>query len=216
MIYPVCYLWNGLGKPFEIIQMPQGPVYTTILFSLKTMESLQNGVATHFQVTPLLPPANEVWGKVIFSETCVKNSVHRGGACSRGMVPAPRSGAWSGGCLVLGVPGRDPPNGYCCGRYASYWNAFLFSMRTESQASSQSCRSVDGDAWCKWSLTDTETDTNSKRFRIDHGPVCYSSVPFSTFHPLLLYQPPRPTLSQNFYVIFTFLMGFSVTYRKML
>ena len=36
-----------------------------------------------------LPPTNEVWGKVIFSEACVKNSVHRGG------------------CLVLGegVPG---------------------------------------------------------------------------------------------------------------
>ena len=27
---------------------------------------------------PLLPPANKVWGKVIFSEACVKNSVHRG------------------------------------------------------------------------------------------------------------------------------------------
>ena len=26
----------------------------------------------------LLPPANKVWGKVIFSEACVKNSVHRG------------------------------------------------------------------------------------------------------------------------------------------
>ena len=44
------------------------------------------------------------------------------------------------GCLILGgVPGpgggclvpangwwRPPPEGYCCGRYASYWNAFLF------------------------------------------------------------------------------------------
>ena len=28
---------------------------------------------------PFLPPANEVWGKVIFSEACVKNSVHGGG-----------------------------------------------------------------------------------------------------------------------------------------
>ena len=27
----------------------------------------------------LLPPANEVWGNVIFSEACVKNSVHSGG-----------------------------------------------------------------------------------------------------------------------------------------
>ena len=29
----------------------------------------------------------------------------------------------------------------------------LFSMRTELQASSLSCCSVDADAWCKWSLT---------------------------------------------------------------
>ena len=78
-----------------------------------------------------------------------------GGVCSRGApgprgVPDP-GGAWSwgdclvlGGCLVPGlylVPGgarswgdgipacaeADPPgrDGYCCGRYASYWNAFL-------------------------------------------------------------------------------------------
>ena len=52
-----------------------------------------------------LPPANEVWGKVICLQVC---------AC-------PRGGVWS-----RGVPGGDPPNGYCCGRYASYWNAFLF------------------------------------------------------------------------------------------
>ena len=51
----------------------------------------------------LLPPANEVRGKVIFSEACVKNSVH-------GAVPAPW-GACSGGGLLLGegVPGGDPP-----------------------------------------------------------------------------------------------------------
>ena len=52
----------------------------TVLFSLKTMESLQNGFATYFQATP------------------------------------------------------------------------LFSMRTKSQALSQSCRRVDADAWCKRSL----------------------------------------------------------------
>ena len=28
-----------------------------------------------------------------------------------------------------GGPGEDPPpDGYCCGRYASYWNAFLFKL----------------------------------------------------------------------------------------
>ena len=30
-----------------------------------------------------------------------------------------------GGSLLPGGCG-DPPDGYCCGRYASYWNAFLF------------------------------------------------------------------------------------------
>ena len=48
-----------------------------------------------------------------------------------------------GGCLVQGVPGlgrvpdpggawsgQTPPgrDGYCCGRYASNWNAFLFQL----------------------------------------------------------------------------------------
>ena len=54
-------------------------------------------------------------------------SVH-GGVCLVRGVHGP------GGCMVLGglvsqhalrqpPPGRD---GYCCGRYASYWNVFLF------------------------------------------------------------------------------------------
>ena len=36
------------------------------------------GGCNPFSSTLLLPPANEVWGKAIFSEACVKNSVHRG------------------------------------------------------------------------------------------------------------------------------------------
>ena len=46
----------------------------------------------------LLPPASKVWGKVIFSEACVKNSVHRGGVCCWG-------DAWSMGYATRGVPG---------------------------------------------------------------------------------------------------------------
>ena len=49
-----------------------------------------------------------------------------GGACS--------GGACSGGVGVLapgGVPGGDPPNGYCCGRYVSYWNTFLLIIKTK-------------------------------------------------------------------------------------
>ena len=91
-----------------------------------------------------LPPANEVWGKVIFLHLFVilftRGVPGQEGACSRG-------GAWAGGyggvCMVQGVPGleggfggclfqgawwRPPRDGYCCGWYASYWNAFLLYL----------------------------------------------------------------------------------------
>ena len=38
-----------------------------------------------------LPPANEVWGKVIFSVACVKNSVHGGSASVHAGIPHPPS-----------------------------------------------------------------------------------------------------------------------------
>ena len=115
-----------------------------------------------------LPPANEVWGKVIFSEACVKNSVHRGvpgwGVSAPGGVPglggclvwggllpggvSTLGGAWSGGCLLVGclllrgawsgrvcsggVPGGDPPDGYCYGQHASYWNASLLTKYADT------------------------------------------------------------------------------------
>ena len=78
------------------------------------------------------------WGKVIFSQASV--ILFTGGVC---MVP---EGAWSGGAWSRGVPGpggpspggmgawswgglvETPRDGCCCGRYASYWNAFLLSL----------------------------------------------------------------------------------------
>ena len=53
---------------------------------------------------------------------CLLQGVCSGGVCS-----------WEGGCLLRGVCSwggawwRPPWDGYCCGRYASYWNAFLLS-----------------------------------------------------------------------------------------
>ena len=35
----------------------------------------------------ILPPANEIWGKVIFSVGCVKNSVHKGDSTWAGTSP---------------------------------------------------------------------------------------------------------------------------------
>ena len=93
------------------------------------------------------------FGKVMFLHLSVSHSVHggcacsRGGTCSwgvpalgslpapggcllRGRVPAPGEGVCSGGCLLQGgCLVETPRDGYCCGRYASYWNAFLFSTK---------------------------------------------------------------------------------------
>ena len=83
-----------------------------------------------------LPPANEVWGKVIFLHLFVILFTG-GGVVSqhalqvvsqhdllRGMLS--QHALQQGGCLV-----EPPPDGYCCGQYASYWNAFLSLCQTD-------------------------------------------------------------------------------------
>ena len=67
-----------------------------------------------------LPSANEVCEGYVFTLVCLslgwglllRGCLLRRGACSR-------EGACSGGV-------ETPCDGYCCGRYAFYWNAFLF------------------------------------------------------------------------------------------
>ena len=63
----------------------------------------------------LLPPTNEVWSKVIFSQACVKNSVHRG--C---LVPGGGACSWGGGCgipaYLAGFPGPLPR-----GKFRGIW-----------------------------------------------------------------------------------------------
>ena len=91
-------------------------------------------------------------GKVIFSQACVKNSIHRGGGghmwqgvciaggmCGRGVCS--RGACVAGGARVAAegmsggggaVHGRGAcvaeKNGNCSRWYASYWNAFLFVL----------------------------------------------------------------------------------------
>ena len=55
----------------------------------------------------------------VCQEFCSQGCLLPGGAWSRGGVCS------GGGTGPRGVYGGDPPDGYCCGRYASYWNAFL-------------------------------------------------------------------------------------------
>ena len=100
----------------------------------------------------ILPPANEVWGKVIFSVVCVKNSVHGGSASVHaGIPPPPQKNRHPPGAHPPGrgypppapPPGPGPPRAdtpsplrSACweirstsGRYASYWNAILLRLR---------------------------------------------------------------------------------------
>ena len=55
----------------------------------------------------LLPPANEVWGKVIFSEACVKKSVHGGVCLSACWDTTPRPGTHTP--QDQAPPGPDTP-----------------------------------------------------------------------------------------------------------
>ena len=57
----------------------------------------------------------------------VEGDLAGGGACS-GRVCSRGGGACSWGGSARGGVWRSPRDGYCCGRYASYWNAFLFSI----------------------------------------------------------------------------------------
>ena len=138
-----------------------------ILVWLKIIQLLQNWLQPHSKVTPLLPPANVVCEGYVFTGVCLSTggvlsqhalqvvSQHAlqqvsGGGCYPSM-PCSRSpeGGVSRPTLKGEVEGGDtpPPDGYFCGRYA-----FLFLMRTGFLGSSQSCRSVDADAWCKRAL----------------------------------------------------------------
>ena len=64
-----------------------------------------------------------LWGRSALGDAC------SGGSAPGGM-PAPRGvcswGVCSGGVCSRGCPPKA--DGYCCGRYESYWNAFLFPI----------------------------------------------------------------------------------------
>ena len=85
-------------------------------------------------------------GKVMFSQACVKNSVHGGVYTPRGSwADTPflgRHAPWADIPLDRHSPRQIPPrqthtpradsphpaDGYCSGRYVSYWNVFLYLL----------------------------------------------------------------------------------------
>ena len=86
-------------------------------------------------------------GKIMLSQVCVKNSVHRGGCTPSRQTPLPLGRhppptdtpgqtplgrhpppPWADTHLPLGRP-PSRANSCCSGRYATYWNSFLFAFK---------------------------------------------------------------------------------------
>ena len=79
-----------------------------------------NGLGKDMQ--GLLPPANEVWGKVMFLYLCVILFTVGGGLPNPPGCRPPGLGRPHQG----GANSHPPPIRSTSGRYASYWNAYLF------------------------------------------------------------------------------------------
>ena len=88
----------------------------------------------------ILTARNISYGKVMFSQACVKNSVHRRGDClplGSGVTSSPgRHPPWADTLPKADTPPQADtlPDGHDTGRYASYWNIFMvrdFSKKSD-------------------------------------------------------------------------------------
>ena len=136
------------------------------------------------------------WGKVMFLHVCVilftggcYPSMHcrwypsmpcsrsqggsaAGGVSSRGS--APWRGAWW----------RPPRDSYCCGRYASYWNAFLLVLKMFLKTCTTAISSPGGDNHIFFQLK-KKLMKSGKRWFMGGSPWCpqdssqHSTIPFA-------------------------------------
>ena len=107
---PTCVLCRLCAMVFsdstsgtDLLMVSQTSLFIHVL---KYVHTSIGGTRTWDLVCRFLPPANEVWGKVIFSEACVKNSVHRRRGSTWAGTPPPRDQA---GTPTLDQAGRYPP-----------------------------------------------------------------------------------------------------------
>ena len=81
-----------------------------------------------YLLTVFLPAASEVWGKVVFSQASLSPQVGCGRHPPR-QTPGQTHPRQTHPLRQTPHPGQTPPlprDGHWSGRYASYWNAFLF------------------------------------------------------------------------------------------
>ena len=131
-------------------------LYRVIIRTSEVCHSVVNYRKPHLHVTSafaFLPSATKL--RRLFLQVSV---------CTQGGCLVPGGCAWSrGGAWSRGVPGpggvgipacTEPPpgrDGYCCGRYASYWNAFLFMATSGSvDAWSLHVTWIDRNFTCSW------------------------------------------------------------------
>ena len=140
-LFSILKVWTMKGEKFSVLL---GVIKTNkVSKNLNSQRVCSLTCMSFFQLTtfPLLPPTTKLGQSNIFIGIC--DSVQKGvGVRSGGGVvclvwgvPGPGRGvsglrgcAWSRGVPAPRGVWRPPRDGYCCGRYASYWNAFLFYL----------------------------------------------------------------------------------------
>ena len=125
LIWVVCYWYLNFeaGDKFKVrINVCAFNHFQAVLVS-RLVTNVERWLFLYNKWNPIkliyLPPANEVWGKVIFSEVCVKNSVHGGVLVSQHALqvvsqhalqvsrPTQFRGMWPGGGLQTHTQGRS-------------------------------------------------------------------------------------------------------------
>ena len=107
-------MWMGLNVKNVLAVDPTRWHKSILFYEDRTVVRENPDFTLHNYKLPnlILPPANEDAGKVMFSQASVILFTRRGGG---------------GGGLCRGILSwKPPPRTVTSGRYASYWNAFLF------------------------------------------------------------------------------------------
>ena len=106
---------------------------STIDITYKTVYSDQtpSSYFTRALIARAITVRNSSFGKVMLSQACVKNSVHRGEVYTPpGHIPPghPQADTPAGQTPPGHTTSQHPPRRRRSGRYASYWNTFLLSI----------------------------------------------------------------------------------------
>ena len=137
------------GQPFKLVHLRNPLPLTNNWWPKHIRLAGMKSPVFHFSFSSHYYRPQRSWAKVIFSQACVKNSVHGGGGCLPQCMlgyPPPRTRQTPPGADTPPLPPdqADPPRPdrpptpspgeadssirSMSGRYASFWNAFLLLL----------------------------------------------------------------------------------------